>query len=60
VFFATVECELLDRRRFRSTAENRMAVFHLIEGFYNPTRRHSALGCISPTEYDGRPVAVTD
>ncbi len=32
-FFATLECELLDRRRFRSQAEARMAVFHFIEGF---------------------------
>jgi putative transposase len=39
-FFATLECKLLDRRRFRSQAEPRMAVFHFIEGFYNPTRRH--------------------
>jgi putative transposase len=33
-FFAILECELLDRRRFRSQAEARMAVFHFIEGFY--------------------------
>lgn len=50
-FFATLECELLERRRFRSQAEARMAVFHLIEGFYNPTRRHSSLGCLSPIEF---------
>jgi len=34
-FFATLECELIDRRRFRSHSEARMAVFHFIEGFYN-------------------------
>jgi len=39
-FFATLECELLDRRRFRTQAEARMAVFEFIEGFYNPYRRH--------------------
>ena len=38
-FFATLECELLDRRRFKSQAEARMAVFEFIEGFYNPRRR---------------------
>ena len=43
-FFATLECELLDRRRFRSHAEARMAVFEFIEGWYNPRRRHSAIG----------------
>ena len=51
-FFATLECELLDRRRFRSHTEARMAVFHFIEGFYNPTRRHSALGYLSPINYE--------
>lgn len=51
-FFATLECELLDRNRFRSHSEARMAVFHFIEGFYNPSRRHSALGYLSPIEYE--------
>jgi putative transposase len=41
-FFATLECELLDRKRCRSHSEARMAVFSFIEGFYNPSRRHSA------------------
>jgi len=53
-FFATLECELLDRHRFRSHGEARMAVFHFIEGFYNPSRRHSALGYLSPIEYERR------
>ena len=47
-FFATLECELLERRRFRSHAEARMAVFEFIEGWYNPRRRHSAIGYLSP------------
>lgn len=51
-FFATLECELLDRHRFRSHAEAKIAVFHFIESFYNPTRRHSAIGYLSPTEYE--------
>ena len=53
-FFATLECELLDRRRFRSQAEARMAVFRFIEGWDNPRRRHSALGYLSPVEYERR------
>ena len=51
-FFATLECELLDRRKFRTKAEARMAVFQFIEGWYNPGRRHSALGYLSPVNYE--------
>jgi putative transposase len=53
-FFATLECELLDRRRFRSQTEARMAVFEFLEGWYNPRRRHSALGYLSPAEFERR------
>lgn len=51
-FFATLECELLDRYYFRSHAEARRAVFRFIEGWYNPHRRHSALGQQSPMQYE--------
>ena len=51
-FFATLECELLDRRRFKTQAEARMAVFEFIEGFYNPRRRHSSLGYLSPIVFE--------
>src|ERR1700736_5059331 len=51
-FFATLECELLDRRRFKTQAEARMAVFEFIEGWYNPHRRHSALDYLSPINYE--------
>ena len=51
-FFATLECELLDRRRFASQAEARVACFSFIEGFYNPVRLHSALGYRSPIRYE--------
>jgi putative transposase len=51
-FFATLECELLDRRRFRNQAEARMAIFDFIEGWYNPRRRHSALGYRSPINFE--------
>jgi putative transposase len=53
-FFATLECELLDRRRFHTQAEARMAIFDWIEGWYNPRRRHSSLGRISPLNYERR------
>ena len=51
-FFATLECELLDRRKFKTKAEARMAIFEFIEGWYNPARRHSALGYQSPINYE--------
>jgi putative transposase len=51
-FFATLECELLARRRFHNQVEARMAVFDFIEGFYNPRRIHSALDYRSPVEYE--------
>ena len=53
-FFATLECELLDRRRFRTQAEARMAIFDYIEGWYNPYRRHSSLDYESPFSYERR------
>ena len=53
-FFATLECELVARARWRTHAEARMAVFDFIEAFYNPRRRHSALAYLSPVEYERR------
>jgi putative transposase len=58
-FFATLECELIDRHRFRSHSEARMDVFQFIEGFYNPSRRHSALGYLSPIEYERKHHSLT-
>jgi putative transposase len=51
-FFASLECELIDRRSFQTKAEARMALFTYIEGWYNPRRRHSALGRISPINFE--------
>jgi len=53
-FFASLECELLDRRSFKSKAEARVALFSYIEGWYNPRRRHSGLGRIAPVEFERR------
>jgi putative transposase len=53
-FFATLECELLDRCRLKTQAEARSAVFAFIEGFYNPRRRHSSIGYLSPLDYERR------
>ena len=51
-FFATLECELLDRRRFTTRVDAELAVFDYLEGWYNPRRRHSALGYESPLRYE--------
>jgi putative transposase len=51
-FFATLECELLDRQRFPTQADARLAVFDFIEGWYNPRRRHSALDYLSPMMFE--------
>jgi putative transposase len=53
-FFATLECELIDRRSWETKTEARLALFTYIEGWYNPRRRHSALGQISPVEFERR------
>jgi putative transposase len=53
-FFATLECELVDRSRWRTHGEARIAVFDFIEGFSNPRRRHSALAYLSPAEHERR------
>jgi putative transposase len=53
-FFATLECELIDRHVWMNRGEARRAVFDYVEGFYNPRRRHSALGYLSPAEYERR------
>ena len=58
-FFATLECELLDRNRFRTQAEARMAVFQFIEGWYNPHRLHSGLGYFSPINFECRARTTT-
>ncbi|MGH3804766.1 MAG: IS3 family transposase, partial [Pseudonocardiaceae bacterium] len=52
--FATLECELIDRARWHTHSEARMAVFDSIEGFYNPRRRHSALAYLSPADFERR------
>lgn len=51
-FFGTLACELLDRTRFETTAEARRMIFDYIEGWYNPHRRHSALGYLSPRQFE--------
>lgn len=58
-FFATLERELLDRRNFACPTEARMAIFDFVERFYNPHRRHSALGYQSPATFEQRHASGT-
>ena len=51
-FFATLECELIDRHSFQSRREAGRSVFEFIEGWYNPHRRHSSIGQVSPARYE--------
>ena len=53
-FFATLEAELLMRYQFETRRKARLALFDFIEGWYNPRRRHSALGYLSPAEFERR------
>lgn len=53
-FFATRECELIDRTRFKDRSEARLQIFSFIDGFYNPRRRHSSLDYLSPDDYERR------
>lgn len=51
-FFATLECEVIDRHSFPNHSQAKLAIFEYIEGWYNPHRRHSALKYQSPITYE--------
>jgi putative transposase len=51
-FFKTLKSELVWRTAFQTRAEAIGALARYIDGFYNPRRRHSALGFISPTQFE--------
>jgi putative transposase len=51
-FFATLECELIERETFASKSEARLSIFEFVEGWYNPDRLHSGLGYQSPQRYE--------
>ncbi len=51
-FFATLECELIDRRHLENPDHARRELFQFIEGWYNPRRRHSSIGYMSPINYE--------
>jgi transposase InsO family protein len=59
-FFATLECELLDRERFATRRQARLAIFEYIESWYNRHRRHSSLDYLSPQAFEARHQLLTN
>ncbi len=59
-FFASLECELINRRSFQTKTEARLAVFTWIESWYNPRRRHSGIGQQSPINFERSQMEKTD
>ena len=59
-FFASLECELLDRRSFKSKSEARLAIFTWIEAWYNPKRWHSSLDYVSPIHFEEKHLQKND
>jgi putative transposase len=51
-FFGSMQLELLDRQQWHTRQELANAIFEWIEAWYNPRRRHSALGNLSPVDYE--------
>lgn len=51
-FFASLECERIDRRSWKTKAEARLAIFTWVEAWYNPHRRHKGLGQRSPINFE--------
>ncbi len=57
--WSSMQRELLDRRAWSTREELASAIFEWIEGFYNPTRRHSGIGYRSPNDFEDQHSAAT-
>jgi len=51
-FWSSMQAELLDRQSWTSRVQLASAMFEWIEGWYNPERRHSSLGMVSPAHFE--------
>ena len=51
-FFALLEREWIGRHRYRNPQEARRSIFDFLEGWYNPWRRHSSIGQLSPAQFE--------
>ena len=58
-FFATLKTELIHRRPWPTKAEARSAVHDYIGAFFNPHRRHSSLGYVSPMDFERQHAVAT-
>ena len=54
-----MQVELLDRRVWRTRVELANAIFEYLEIFHNRQRRHSALGMLTPIEFETRHQTLT-
>jgi putative transposase len=59
-FYATLECELLERLRLRTAEEAETAVFEFVESWYNSRRRYWALNYHSPIEYESKHLSAEE
>ena len=59
-FMSTLKTELVDRRSWPTRDAAQRAIFDYIEGWYNPRHRHSALGYMSPADYEKTTTKATD
>ena len=59
-FFASLECELLERTVLKTKSEARTALFSYIEGWYNPRRRHSSIGMMAPNVFEANEMKKRD
>jgi transposase InsO family protein len=51
-FWSTLKLEMIYRRKFATRREAQAAIFDYIEVFYNRQRAHTALGCLSPVDFE--------
>ncbi len=58
-FWSRMQVELLDRRGWRTRVELANAIFEYLEIFHNRQRRHSALGMLTPVEFETRHQSAT-
>jgi putative transposase len=56
--FKTIKSELIWRTVFKTRAQAETEIGHYIDGFYNPRRRHSALGYQSPISFEALPLKM--